>query len=516
LAVGSLVCLGLLSGLVWQRLSAPRVRFDKQWVAARFRAAAVEERESPFVHYLTRSEQAEGFLEALFASRAVEPDREGYGGPINLMVVMDATRRFRRVALIESRETPAYLHGFGDWLKQFERWPLHEPIRYGESVDALTGATVTARAASEILETCRVRAARDIFHRETETVASAAPLSRFVDLDLVTLAVVMALSVLLYLRGRPAYRTLFLAFNLVVLGFVYNLQFSSAHVVRVATFDLPAPENGSLFVLVGGVLLLGLFFGPVYCGYLCPFGAAQELLGRLGLVRQPNREGGWVRRVKYLALAALLLFAFTNRGADLTAFDPLQSAFTGDPGGWMAVLLVIIALFSTLYFRFFCRTLCPTGAFLSLFNRAGLLLRFSPPKAYGDCDLGVRGRLDMDCIQCNRCRERRDRRRRAEPIDADAEAVARSAPAGGFWADAYNLLLVAGVTVAVVVALAASSHSSAPQAAGGSGRPRDVDPAEIRKQIQEGKLSDTEALYYRKLDGETRTPESQTTDIPVR
>ncbi|HNT88474.1 MAG TPA: 4Fe-4S binding protein, partial [Candidatus Hydrogenedentes bacterium] len=55
------------------------------------------------------------------------------------------------------------------------------------------------------------------------------------------------------------------------------------------------------------------------------------------------------------------------------------------------------------YRRFWCRNLCPAGAFLALLNRPRILRRLSPPTHPARCDLGVRNAEELDCIRCDRC-----------------------------------------------------------------------------------------------------------------
>ncbi|MBI4879752.1 MAG: 4Fe-4S binding protein [Planctomycetes bacterium] len=501
LLYGAVLAFVLVSNLVHAELSAPRVRLDLQWIKNRCHALRVEEREEPFIHYLTFDEGAAGFREVLAASRAIVPDIEGYGGPINLLVEAGREGAIQSVTLFESNETPAYIHGVGGWLARFSDWPLSRPIALGESgIDAMTGATVSSRAMSEILEEARQAIAAAEFDLPATGGERPGIAARF-DLRSLYVLAALLLAVPLFLRGGARLRDVFLLANLGLAGFLFNLQFSLTHVARVLGGSLPALSAFDWFLLVAGVLALAVGFGPLYCGYLCPFGAVQELLGRLGLARATgSATEARARVVKHLVLAAALVLAACVRSEEVLAFDPLAAAFSFDYGTEMALLLGLIALFSLLHLRFFCRYLCPAGAFLALFNFLGPLARWARPKSYGRCDLGTKDRWDSGCLQCNRCLWRK------EAVEGTA-GRARRAVFGR-----RDLVLAGGIAAALLLGglIARSESTGAPSAAAAAlGQPRDVDLDLIRRRIQEQRLSGREALFYRRLgeSEEARPPE---------
>ena len=270
------------------------------------------------------------------------------------------------MSLLESRETPTYISGIDQWLENFSGWPLHEPITTGDDgVDVITGATVTSNAVVDSLEQCRVRLAVDVLETPVPTEQRASVLARFgpstVFLILSLLAVVpLGLSP----RARRRERNAFLLFNLIGAGFLFNLQFSLTHVTRLVFDGLPSPHVFDLFLLTVGVLILATLFGQIYCGYLCPFGALQELLAKLGLTRKASaKTDRRARRVKFGILAlVLLVFAF-GRSNSILAVDPLLAFFGFDYSTAMALLLSVIGLCCLFYFRFWCRYFCPVGAF---------------------------------------------------------------------------------------------------------------------------------------------------------
>lgn len=185
------------------------------------------------------------------------------------------------------------------------------------------------------------------------------------------------------------------------------------------------------FILLGITLLIAILFRRSFCGLLCPFGALQELFGKIGkaLFKKrpvvPAKADKVLRYLKYGVLILTVLMAWRLGRLWMTSFDPyaayghiiaIPGTLAEDPLSIIGfVLLGITLLGSFIYDRFFCKYLCPAGAFY------GLLGQISPTKIVrheeacvhcGLCTKACPVNLDvatmdrvtsMECLNCNEC-----------------------------------------------------------------------------------------------------------------
>jgi polyferredoxin len=108
--------------------------------------------------------------------------------------------------------------------------------------------------------------------------------------------------------------------------------------------------------------------------------------------------------VKYLLLLLIVvLFALTWNYAVLAA-DPLITFFSGLRAPWTLAAGAGVVVLAFVFRRFWCRNLCPAGAFLALLCGVQPLKRIRPPTGPARCDLGVRNAAELDCLCCDRCR----------------------------------------------------------------------------------------------------------------
>jgi NosR/NirI family nitrous oxide reductase transcriptional regulator len=178
-------------------------------------------------------------------------------------------------------------------------------------------------------------------------------------------------------------RTVFLVYTLIFLGWYALAQLS---VVNVLTFVQAAMHGFQwqsflidplLFILWSFVAMTLLLWGRgVYCGWLCPFGALQELSFKLGQrfrirsfdLPQMVHERLWA--LKYIILLSLFGLSLQSlaMAQQLAEVEPFKTAITlRFLREWGFVLyaagLVVVGLFNR---KFFCKYLCALGAALTI------------------------------------------------------------------------------------------------------------------------------------------------------
>ena len=263
------------------------------------------------------------------------------------------------------------------------------------------------------------------------------------------------LTLLLAFQGRlarmtRAYRWIrhgFLAFVLVWLGWIAGAQLSIVNVINYALgplhnfgwgFYLAEPLMVMIAVYTAfSLILLGR---GVFCGWLCPFGALQELLGQLARflgLPQWNPDEALQRKLwlgKYLSAAVVLGVAIysIDLAGTVAEVEPFKTAITSHfTRGWpylvYAMALVGIGMFTE---RAYCRFLCPLGGVLALLDRLHLVdLLKRRPECGSPCHLCERscpvkaieksGRIVMaECFQCLDCQVEYYDDKRCPPLAA--------------------------------------------------------------------------------------------------
>jgi NosR/NirI family nitrous oxide reductase transcriptional regulator len=233
-------------------------------------------------------------------------------------------------------------------------------------------------------------------------------------------------------RGFHLFRAGFLLFTLVFIGLYAQGQLSVVNIFTLLLtlghdFDIRVFLMDPLIFILWSFTFASLFIWGrgLFCGWLCPFGALQEILGWVakGLrIRQwkiAERSHQRLQKLKYVILLGLLLSAFysLSLAERLAEVEPFKTSITlFFVRSWPFVLYAVILLGLGLFVhKFYCRYLCPLGAGLAVLGKYHLFAWLKRIDACGNpcqhcknhCEIGAierDGRIDYDeCIQCLEC-----------------------------------------------------------------------------------------------------------------
>ncbi len=203
----------------------------------------------------------------------------------------------------------------------------------------------------------------------------------------------------------------------------------------LANYAALLPVVGEIpYLLIGMLLLVGASVGSLVCGWACPFGFLQDMLG--WIVPRKLRLPSWIGYTRYVVLLGLVIglpvilglkgIPFEQQVISICRLCPAGALEAGVPYSvqslaeghgwimsWLKTSLLLLLLASALFVqRPWCRLFCPLGGLLALFNRFSLFhLRFNPQACVecnlcrGRCAMGVKVDQAVNVSGCIRCLE---------------------------------------------------------------------------------------------------------------
>jgi len=183
------------------------------------------------------------------------------------------------------------------------------------------------------------------------------------------------------------------------------------------------------FLAIGTLIAMGALLGTFICGYVCPFGFLQDLVGKIPVRKfHLPRWTGYFRYVVLIGLVIMIPFFFSEKhplficrvcpAGALEASVPLavQQAIAGQavtlPNAVKMVILTLFLLAMLVKMRPWCRLFCPLGAIFGLFNRfSAVYMKVDRSKCHAchqcqtKCRYGVVPGEELQSTDCVRCME---------------------------------------------------------------------------------------------------------------
>ena len=169
------------------------------------------------------------------------------------------------------------------------------------------------------------------------------------------------------------------------------------HLLGIGTFVKKVHPSSVVLMIV--VFSSAILLGPLFCGWICPFGTFQEWIGKIGkkLFKKkynrfiPYKYDRYLRFLRYTVLVWVLYMTAVTGKLIFQDYDPYFTLFqfwTGEIAVTGFISLGLVILLSLFVERPFCKYACPYGAVLGIFN----LFRIIPLR-----------RNETTCIDCKAC-----------------------------------------------------------------------------------------------------------------
>jgi polyferredoxin len=169
--------------------------------------------------------------------------------------------------------------------------------------------------------------------------------------------------------------------------------------VLLLSGEVVAKINAGNIAVLLALTVTTLAFGRGFCGWICPFGAIFEYLNliraKLNIIwNPPENVDSTLKYLKYIIFIGLILITAGVGEYIFRDFCPARALYLlerPESGALFPLLILgIILIGGIIVPRFFCRYLCPLGAYTAV------IARISPTSVKLNSDL---------CIICGKCKK---------------------------------------------------------------------------------------------------------------
>ncbi|MDG2001540.1 MAG: 4Fe-4S binding protein [Alphaproteobacteria bacterium] len=244
-------------------------------------------------------------------------------------------------------------------------------------------------------------------------------------------------------------RISYLSFTLIWIGWYTGAQLSIFNILSLIRIPITGADlnffliDPLIFIILVFTIITTIVLGRgLFCGWLCPFGALQEIIGfiakSLGIKKKelPEKYYNKLWTIKYFILVFIVGASFISMetASTFAEIEPFKTAIMrhfnrGLPYVSYALILLIVSIFME---RGFCRFICPLGGSLAVLGKIRITDNLKRRKECGSpCNLCStscpvkaipsegrnKGKIIMsECFRCLDCQLEYSDNKRCPPL----------------------------------------------------------------------------------------------------
>jgi NosR/NirI family nitrous oxide reductase transcriptional regulator len=289
----------------------------------------------------------------------------GYGGPMQLAVATNIKGTITGLVVVKHFETPRWFERVfkNGLISRLIGKSYSDKFNLNSDIDGVSGATYTSRGiANATLDGSRKLAKQELNFSVPPRAATELVFG-LPEIALIALFILGIVGRRKSFRHTKKMRWFCMLTGMIMLGFVYTNPLTISLLNKMLLGYWPDWHTHLYWYLliVGIIFSMTVFNKNPYCEWFCPFGAAQECMGKVGgakahTLRTYQSKIQWLQRC--LAFGAVLI-ALLYRNPSISSYEIFGTLFDLDGNITQFLLLGLILLASLFIHRPWCRYLCP-------------------------------------------------------------------------------------------------------------------------------------------------------------
>ena len=289
----------------------------------------------------------------------------GYASNVPILIGFSPENKIIGIHLLENAESEDFVKTIRD-TGFFESWNgLSATKALEKKVDAVSGATMTSDA---VIKGIKKRLA---IHKNIE-VKQKINTEKIFKKIASALILLFALACF-YFKKLKKQRMYLLIASIAVLGFWQSKFISLALIQGWMINGIPFSTQIILAIILLLAVLIPLTSKKAfYCSYICPYGASQELVGKIlkKKPKLPNFLKSFLSTLRPRIFMGIVFLLLIGLQFDLTNVEPF-SAFAYQAASKAVLILAVLFLILSIFInKPWCQYFCPTGQLLDIFRKS--------------------------------------------------------------------------------------------------------------------------------------------------